>query len=427
MRWAVLFTFPFSLAAAETVTFHRDVVPVLQSRCQSCHRPGEAAPMSFLSYKETRPWAKAMKTAVLARKMPPWFAEPGVGHFRNDRTLLPGEIETLVKWVDSGAREGNPRHAPRPVPFVEGWAVGKPDVVFEMPEPFDVPAAGIVDYQWVILPTGFAEDKWIRSIEVRPGNRSVVHHIGLFTRRAGSKWLAEARPGVPVRKAPGGPESGGSDGLIGEYVPGLPAKPFPAESALLLPAGSDLVLQVHYTPTGTQAKDQSKVGIQFATAPPRQRFLFFGLTNDRFVIPPRQAGHRVEAQTTLGADVRLLDLQPHMHLRGKSFEFRAVYPDGKTEVLLRVPNYDFNWQLTYELAEEKILPAGTRIEATAVYDNSPNNPKNPNPEAEVRAGDQTTDEMMAGVIHLAVAPDFDLRRLFRRPVTPYQQEKKTGE
>jgi hypothetical protein len=385
--------------------------------------------MSFLTYKDARPWAKAIKAAVLARKMPPWFAEQGVGHFKNDRTLTSKEIETLVRWADTGAPEGNPRHAPPPLAFVAGWGIGKPDIVFEMPEAFDVPATGVVDYQWVIIPTGFTEDKWIRTIELRPGDRSVVHHIGLFTRRPGSKWLAEAKPGVPVRKAPGGPESGGSDGLIGEYVPGLPAKPFPAESALLLPAGTDLVLQLHYTPNGKAARDQSKVGIQFASGTPKQRFLFFGLTNDRFVIPPRHAVYRVDAQSTLGTEVRLLALQPHMHFRGKSFEFRAVYPDGRSEILLRVPNYDFNWQLTYELNEEKILPAGTRIEATAIYDNSANNPRNPNPEIEVRPGDQTTDEMMAGVIHLAVAPDFNLMRLFRRPAppSPYEQQKKSGE
>lgn len=420
---AILLLLPLSVAAAPKVTFHKNVAPILQARCQACHRPGEAAPMPLITYRETRPWAKAMKAAVLTRKMPPWFAEPGVSHFKNDRTLAKQEIDTLVEWADKGAPEGNPDEAPPPLVFTTGWSIGQPDQVFEMPQAFEVPSTGIVDYQWVLLPTRFAEDKWIRAIELRPGNRGVVHHIAAFARRGGSKWLAEAKPGVPVPKAPGGPEAGQSDGLIGEYVPGLPAKPFPDGSALFLPAGSEIVLQLHYTPNGKAASDRSKLGLIFASEQPRSRFFYFGVTNMTFVIPPGEANHSVTARVTLGADVRLIDLQPHMHLRGKSFEFRAVYPDGSQEVLLRVPRYDFNWQLTYEVAGEKILPRGTRIEATAIFDNSPNNPRNPNPEAEVRNGDQTTDEMMAGVMHLALPVDFDLRKLFLRPPSPAYERK----
>jgi hypothetical protein len=377
--------------------------------------------MPLLTYTETRPWSKAIKQAVVTRKMPPWFAEAGTGRFHNDRSLSQNEIDTLVRWVDARAPEGNPKDAPAPAAFVEGWGIGLPDAVFEMPAAFDIPASGVVDYRWVVIPLGFKEDRWIRAIEVRPGNRAVVHHIAAFSRRPGSPWLADVQPGVMVPKAPGVSEFGMADGIVGEYVPGLPAKPFPGESAMLIPAGSDIVLQLHYTPDGKATADRSKFGMIFAKEPPQQRFLYLGVATTTFVIPPNDPSVRVDAQMTFGTDVRLLDLQPHMHLRGKSFEFRATYPDGTEETLLRVPKYDFNWQITYELAGEKLLPAGTKITATAVYDNSPNNPRNPNPNVEVRNGDQSTDEMMAGVIHVAVPRDVDFRKLFRRSETPYRK------
>lgn len=420
MRPLLLALLPGLAAATQPPTFHREVERVLQARCQTCHRPGEAAPMSLLTYAEARPWAKAIKQAVLTAKMPPWFADPAVGHFANDRTLPQSEKDTLVRWVDAGAPEGDKKDAPAPLAFVEGWGVGKPDVVYEM-KPFDVPAAGVLDYQWVVIPLDFKEDRWVRAVEVRPGNRSVVHHIGLFARRAGSKWLADAKPGEAVPKAPGGSEGGMSDGIVGEYVPGLAPKTFPEGSAMLIPAGSDLVLQLHYTTNGKATTDRSKVGIFFAPERPKERFLTLGVTNTRYVIPPNAPSTQVDARMTFGSDVRLLYLQPHMHLRGKSFEFRAIYPDGREEVLLRVPKYDFYWQLRYELAGERVLPAGTSIAATAIFDNSANNPRNPDPNAEVRNGDQSTDEMMVGIVHIAIAPDMDMRKLFRRAAVPYEK------
>jgi len=417
---AVLFSFLSSLVVAgdTKITFHKQVEPVLQARCQGCHRPGESAPFSMLTYKDTRPWAKAIKTAVLSRKMPPWHAEPGVGHFKNDRSLSQSEIDTIVKWVDSGAEEGNRKDAPAPQPFVEGWNIGKPDMVFEMPEPYEVPASGTVDYQWIVMPTGFTEDKWLQAVEVRPGDRSVVHHVIAFYRKPGSKWLADAKPGVPTPKAMGAPETGMSDGSIGGYVPGLPAESLPRGRALLLPAGADLVLQMHYTASGKAAKDRTKVGVVFANEPPAERSFGLGVGNSKFVIPPGAADHKVDAEITLDSDVRVVDFTPHMHLRGKAFEFRAVFPDGTREVLLRVPKYDFNWQVTYELAQERVFPKGTKIEGTAWFDNSPNNPFNPDPKVEVRFGDQTWDEMMIGFIGVAFAPDQDLKKLIRRPPPP---------
>jgi hypothetical protein len=413
-------------AKPQTPTFHREVEPILRTRCQTCHRPGEAAPMSLLTYTDVRPWAKSIKAAVLNRKMPPWFADPEVGHFRNDRTLPKSEVDTLVRWVDTGAPEGDTRDAPKPLEFVEGWGVGKPDAVYEMAQPFEVPANGVVDYQWVVIPLGFKDDRWIRAIEVRPGNRQVVHHIGAFLRTRGSRWLSDVPPGITVPKAPGGSEAGMSNGIVGEYVPGLVGKTFPEGTAMLLPAGSDIVMQLHYTTTGRATSDRSKIGLYFAPEPPNQRFLTLGVATSDFTIPPNAPATRVIARTTFGSDVRLLYLQPHMHLRGKSFEFKATYPDGHEEVLLRVPQYDFSWQLRYELAGEKLLPAGTTITATALYDNSANNPRNPNPNVEVRNGEQSTDEMMAGIIHVAIPLDLDMRRLLHRAAAVYESPSKNA-
>ena len=409
-----------ALATAQTraVTYHEDVVPVLQKNCQTCHRPGEAAPFSMLTYKDTRPWASSMKRAVISRKMPPWHADPTVGHFANDRRLSQAEIDVISRWADAGAPEGDPKKAPAPLTFLEGWNIGKPDKILEMPQAFSVPATGTIDYQWIVMPTGLDKDTWIEGVEVRPGDRSVVHHVIAFYRRPGSNWLVDAKPGIPTPKGSGDSEAGMSDGAIGGYVPGLPAGRLAPGRAIFLPAGSDIVLQVHYNATGKATTDRTKVGIVFAKANVVERSFQLGVVNPTFVIPPGDPNYRVEADTTVDSDVRVIGFTPHMHLRGKSFEFRAVFPDGTREVLLRVPKYDFNWQLTYDLAEERVFPKGTRFEATATFDNSANNPFNPDPKASVRFGDQTWDEMMVGFIDIAIKPDQDLATLIRMPPRP---------
>ena len=397
-----------ALATAQTraVTFHEDVVPVLQKNCQSCHRPGEAAPFSMLTYKDARPWAASMKRAVVSRKMPPWHADPSVGHFGNDRRLALEEIDIIARWADTGAKEGDPKKAPAPLAFLEGWNIGQPDKILEMPQPFSVPAQGTIDYQWIVFPTGLDKDTWIEGVEVRPGDRTVVHHVIAFYRR----------PGSP--KGSGDSEAGMSDGAIGGYVPGLPAARLAPGRAIFLPAGSDIVLQVHYNATGKATTDRTKVGIVFAKKDVVERSFQIGLADPTFVIPPGEANYPVNADITVDTDVRVLGFTPHMHLRGKSFEFRAVFPDGTREVLLRVPKYDFNWQLTYDLAEERVFPKGTKFEATATFDNSENNPFNPDPKASVRFGDQTWDEMMVGFIDIAIKPDMDLAKLIKMPPRP---------
>jgi len=421
-----IFAAGLQAANPEKVTFHKDVAPVLQRNCQSCHRPGEAAPMSLLTYREARPWAKAIKQAVASKKMPPWFAEAGFGQkFHNDPTMTAAEIASLAAWADQGAPEGNPKDSPAPLAFADGWRIGKPDRVFEMPQAFSVPASGTVAYQYVVLPTGFTEDKWVTAAEARPGNRAINHHIIAFVREPGSKWLAGAEPGkiftpdqLPrqpgQRQAPQG--LFGAEFLIG-YAPGAMAEVMQPGQAKLIPAGSDIILQLHYTANGTAGEDKSKIGLVFAKEPPKERVMTLAAFNPRFAIPPGADNHQVEASMTLQGDAKLLSLIPHMHNRGKAFEMRLAQPDGAKTDLLRM-RWDFNWQLSYVLPEPIALTRGSKIEATAWFDNSANNPYNPDPKKEVRWGDQSWEEMMIGFFSVSFDAKKDPMELMRAPKRP---------
>ncbi len=402
---------------ATQVTFHKDVQPILQNNCQGCHRPGETAPMSFMSYKEVRPWAKAIKAAVVTKKMPPWFADPHYGKFSNERYLPEQDLKTLVAWVDAGAPEGKPSDAPPPAHFVEGWNIPKPDQVFEMPTAFQVPPEGTIDYNYVVLPTGFTKDTWVQAAEVRPGNRQVVHHVIAFIRPPGSAWLKDAKPGVAFVPQKGGQGRGGDGGMAGVellvgYAPGLQEQKFSAGEGRLVPAGADIVFQLHYTANGKAATDQTRVGLVYCKTPPAKRVVTLTATNARFAIPPGDPSYEVKSEFTLQASSELVWLMPHMHLRGKDFEYRAVYPTGETEVLLKVPRYDFNWQLAYETAKPILLPKGTKIECTAHFDNSPNNAANPDATKEVRWGDQSWEEMMIGWFGVTIDAKSDPMKLF---------------
>lgn len=411
--------------ASSGVTYYKDVAPVLQSRCQECHRPGEIGPMSFMTYDEVRPWAKAMKTAVLTKKMPPWSADPHYGKFSNDRSLSQAEMDTLVAWVDAGSPAGNPKDAPKPREYFQGWQIGKPDVVYELPTPVEVPASGVVDYTYVVIPTNFTEDKWVQFAEVRPDARSTVHHVLAFLRPPGNNFMKDAPPGVPYvprRRGEGrqGAQGGNpQDQIPGEmlvgYAPGLPPTQCKPGEAKLIKAGSDIVLQLHYTPNGKAATDRTKFGFIFAKEPPQKRVMSIMAMNVFIKIPPGDPNYEAHSQATLQQDVNLVSLLPHMHLRGKDFLYKAVYPSGETQVLLSVPHYDFSWQIAYALDQEILLPKGTRIECTAHYDNSANNPANPDPTKEVRWGDQTFEEMMVGFFDVAIDANADPSALRRIP------------
>jgi hypothetical protein len=422
MRYLVIFGLGLSLQAAAAtipapVTFAKDVAPILQKRCQGCHRPGEMAPMPLLTYQQARPWAKAIREAVLLKRMPPWFADPRYGKFSNDRSLTQQESDTLVNWADTGAREGDPKDMPRSIAFLEGWNIGKPEIEIEMPKEFAVPASGTIEYQYIVIPTEFTEDKWVERAEVRPGNRALVHHVIAFVRPPGSKWLKDAPVGEPfVPKKNSGNNNNENADFGGEFIVGyapgsLPETLEPGQGKLIK-AGSDIVFQMHYTANGKPGTDKTKIGLIFAKETPRERVLTVGAMNRKFVIPAGAASHKVDSEFEIASGVKLVGLMPHMHLRGKDFEYRVVYPTGESEVLLRVPAYSFNWQLSYYPAKSMVLPKGTKIECTAHFDNSTNNPNNPDATKEVRWGDQSWEEMMIGFVDLAIDAKADPKQIF---------------
>ena len=392
---AAVFTGALCLSAANTSgdkapTFSKDVAPILYNRCVNCHRPGEAAPMSFRDYKEVRPWAKAIKQQVVTRTMPPWHADPAVNTFANSRRLSDAEVATISKWVDAGAPEGNASDMPKLPQFVDGWAFGKPDVVFDMGKDFSIPADGVVQYQYFKVDPGFKEDTWVQAAEVRPSQRSQVHHIIVFVTAGGQR---QARAGEQF-----------SDMLIG-YAPGVPTITWDPDTAFLVKAGSQFLFQVHYTTNGKPAVDRSVLGLKIRKDKPKYRAFAGSAVQFRLAIPPGEPNYETKAVYEFKEDVTLLDLTPHMHLRGKAFKYVITYPDGRSEELLNVPKYDFNWQLSYQLAEPRQVPAGSKIEATAWYDNSPNNKYNPDPTQTVRWGDQTFNEMMIGFFNYKIPAD----------------------
>jgi hypothetical protein len=415
-------------------TYYRDVLPILRGHCEVCHRTGGIAPMSFESYEQTRGFADAIRFATQNKSMPPWFAVAGIGRFSNDPSLSSEEIATLAAWAAAKAPAGNPGDAPVARGWSEGWSIPQPDLVVKMTQPVALPASGDVDYTYEIVPTRFAEDRWVQMAEVLPSARANVHHAVVYIRPPDSKWLRHAPVGEAFTAAMlkdeedrRGAHWTDSDVLL-VYAPGSSPDEWPATMAKFVPAGSDLVFQMHYTTNGKAVADQSRVGLVFSKGRPAQRVLTLQLTNDHFVIPPGVDNFRVEARGTLPNDATLLSFFPHMHLRGKRFEYNLVKhrageqshgaglngtPELETETLLRV-NYHFHWQMSYRLAEPRPLQAGTELQAVAWYDNSANNPHNPDPNAAVRWGEQTYDEMMVGFFDVAVAADLDKRGYFLR-------------
>jgi len=371
------------------VTFSKDVAPIFYKSCAECHRPTMFAPMSLLTYEAARPYARSIKQKVVARQMPPWGADPAHGTFKNDPRLTQAEIDTITAWVDAGAPRGDDNDLP-PVPhFVDGWTIGTPDAVFTMEEAFEIPASGTIPYKYFKVPTGLTEDKWIQAIEIKPGARAHVHHVIAFTQPTGQP----ANPGGAL-----GPTN------IGGVTPNKPGLVFEPGIARRLRGNQDIVLQLHYTTNGTAATDRTTVGIIYAKQPPTKLAAGGMALNPRFVIPPNDGNYEVTATQAIAKDTMLTALTPHMHVRGKDMTYIAHYPDGTSETLLSVPKYDFNWQITYELAKPKLLPAGTKVEVIAHYDNSANNKFNPDPSKEVKWGDQTWEEMMIGFWSTVVDP-----------------------
>lgn len=390
-------------AADPEVTYCNQIVRLLQEHCVTCHREGEIAPFALTEYEEVAGWAEMIGEVTRQRRMPPWHADPQYSKFSNDCRLSDVEIGLIEKWIADGAPLGDRADLPPSRTFVAGWQIGTPDKVIAMSDqPVDVPATGVIPYQYFVVDPGFTEDKWIQAAECRPGNRAVVHHIivgiqgpdGRFHGGLESEWLVATAPGAPPMALP--------DGF-----------------AKRIPAGSKLVFQMHYTPNGTATTDLSHVGFRFADpATVRKEVATREIINTRFRIPPGAPNHEVRASHRVKQDLLVLSLFPHMHLRGKSFRYVAHWPDGSSEILLDVPRYDFNWQNGYQFVEPLRVPAGTRLECIAHYDNSEDNFSNPNPRKTVSWGDQTFDEMMIGYFD-AVLADQDLQEnsnIDRKPI-----------
>ena len=431
----------FAVAAipvlAADLTYNKDVLPILQKHCQSCHRPGQVAPMSFLTYEGTRPWAKAMKVAVVTKKMPPWFADSQFSHFSNDRSLPAGDVETIARWADAGAPAGNPKDAPPAVEWPkDGWEI-QPDFVVQGPATA-VPAHpknNVIEWSYITVPSGVTKDTWITSMQIHPSEPSVTHHICVYFKphtadvqyntpvwydrpRDDSGAALESAAGINGK---GIPESitAGSNGIEGCYVPGQLSQDYRVHGAAkLLKAGTDIVFQVHYTPNGKDVTDRPRIGFTVAKSEPQRVYVSFGISSPSdpksFAIPPNDpnwASPPAEAQFT--EDVELVWMFPHMHVRGKEMTYKLVYPDGKTETILSVPRYDFNWQLGYDLAQSIKVPKGTRLVVTAHFDNSVNNKFNPDPNKTVYYGDMTWEEMMFPFFSVVVDRGTEQKRLIR--------------
>lgn len=361
------------------ITYTKHIAPILNARCLECHRENQIAPFPLSSFDDVTGWEATIAEVVQEERMPPWNANPDIGHFRNDARLTSEEKQLILTWIRNGCPEGDPADLPTPPVFASGWRMPEPDLVIHVgEEPFQVPATGVVEYQYIQVDPGFTEDQYIVAAEARPGNPSVVHHIIAFLQEPGQK-------GVSLGKM-----------LIG-YAPGTSPLIFPAGSAMRVPAGSKILFEMHYTPNGVAQTDRSYIGLKFVDASTvSSEVVGLEALNSKLRIPPRADRHEVTATERFREDTTLLSVTPHMHLRGKSFRYDAQYPDGTSETLLDVPKYDFNWQLRYEFAEPKLMPKGTVVTCTAVFDNSSANPNNPDPTKLVTWGQQSWEEMMIG-------------------------------
>jgi peroxiredoxin len=377
------------------VTYSKDIAPIFQAKCEACHRPGEVGPFSLSTFEEVARRTNGIQEVVDLRRMPPWHADPRFpegNHFANDRSLTAEERATILAWIEQGAPEGDPGDLPPPADWPEGWIVGEPDIVIEMPRPYTIKAEGFESYQRFTVPLDFEEDIWVQAAEARPTNREVVHHIIAYI--------------IPPKG-----DRGGRDRIhLCGYAPGEMPSRYPAGTAKRIPAGSKLLLELHYTPIGKVRIDQSKIGLVLAREPVDREAVTIGVANSNFTIPPgagpdaeEEAGnYPVRSQFTFPREADLIAFMPHMHLRGKSFRYSATYADGSSEILLDVPAYDFNWQSYYYLARPVTFQAGDRIDCLAHFDNSPRNPVNPDPTVPIGWGDQTWDEMMIGYIDIAL-------------------------
>lgn len=395
---------PLPMAWPEQVSYAKDVAPLLAEKCGICHREGDTAPFAMSSHRKVAGWASMIEEVLLSDRMPPGQPAPGFGPFVDERGLTPAQKQTLIAWVRAGA-PSDTEEDPLPqlvTPRTGAWRLGEPDVVLQMPKPFDVPAEGVIEYQLFTVPTPFTEDTWVRGLEVQPGNSAVLHHCLIFIEYP--EALKYLEPHV----------MGGAGGFFAGFVPGSTPRFFPPDTGKLIPAGASLIFQMHYITTGKAQQDQTKLGLYLCTEKPKQRLITSAAFDPSFEIPPHRADYPVQADTSLRMNATLWGMAPHMHYRGKYFRYTAYYPDGRVERLLDVPNYSFDWQTQYRYQQPKVLPKDTRIVCEGGFDNSASNPFNPNPDATVRFGDQTYEEMFIGYLEYAVDPDAYVKQMERR-------------
>ncbi|HEU0173548.1 MAG TPA: DUF3471 domain-containing protein [Blastocatellia bacterium] len=457
-----LFALPAASAnnkpASKQITFAKDVAPILFKNCAVCHRPDDIGPFSVLSYKDARPWAKSIREKVASREMPPWGADPRHGEFSNDTRLKQSEIDTIVAWVDGGAKEGDPKDLPPAPDFSDAWRISKPDVTLTMPDEYTLDSRGADDYIYFRVPTNFTEDKWVQAAEFRPGNKRVVHHAVVFietpqmieaaktiAKRSGREF--DPRNGASVFERAPGPEAlffkegtvwrtkadapvvddacaqsntnarsvsatAGST-ILTFYAPGKNPDVYPPGTAKRIPAGSNLILQMHYSKaTGKPETDRTSVGIVFAKQPIEKTIETLTVINSLFLIPPGAENHEATACYNVPRDLQFVNYFPHMHVRGKDMKYEVVYPDGRRETLLQVDKYNFNWQTLYILRNPLPIPKGSRFVVTAHFDNSAKNKYNPDPTKPVRFGEPTYDEMLVGYADaIRVVPKLDTKLL----------------
>jgi len=449
-----------SPAAAPTVhdsklTYTKDIAPILAQNCQTCHRAGEGTPFSMDKYETVKLWANNIKKMASTRAMPPWYEDGTTKKFENNRALAQSDIDKIVQWVDAGAPQGDIKDMPKPREFVEGWAIPKPDIVYQLPKPFPVQAHGLMEYEYVIIPTGFKKDTWVQYIEAAPTDRRVVHHIVAYVRTPGSSYFkgvplntfftakeAEkfkpkmpdmvpdmapdtvdaskakddtkdaGKPKAQTTNSKGGGADVPSDWLVG-YAPGQTPDMYKDGEAKLIPAGSDIVLEVHYMPEGTATTDQTRLGLVLAKGPVTKRAMTLSADNDKFKIPPFDPNYKVDSSYTVPEDMTLVGMHAHMHMRGKDAQYRILFPDGTRDTLLNIPNYNWRWQLWYNLAEPIKMPKGTKIECTEHFDNSAANKENPDPTRTVTWGQQTIDEMMVCMFNVVFDAKYTTKQILR--------------
>ena len=386
-----------------SISYEKEIAPILQDNCVSCHRTGGIGPWAMSDYNMVKGFSLMVREVLRTKRMPPWHADPNIGHFSNDRSLTIEETQKLVHWIEAGSPRGS-----GPDPIAEAdisfakWSneptLGPPDYVIDIPA-MEIPATGVVDYQYHLVKNDIPEDIWIRTAEILPGDPSVLHHV---ITTFGYAETEGPRLGKLKRK--------GRGGLRG-YAPGINADPFPENTGMFLPAGTTLEFQMHYTPVGRPAVDASKMGLWVMETPPKHRVFTTMIANPRIKIPPHARNHKETMTRKIPKDALLYSMLPHAHFRGKAMEMGVTYPDGSYELLLSVPNYDFNWQTSYELAEPKLIPAGSTLVQHNWWDNSAQNKANPDPNIEVRWGEQSFEEMLFGAFMMRFLDEEEMAAL----------------